>query len=210
MNTTNILFESKTNAITRKLGIPERPKKPLTGYFRFLNEVRPTLESTAKSQKETMALAAAQWKKLDESQKKKYNDLFEKENVRRTIALIDSAWIGFNFKILRFQEVFRKKKEAYEKSLTKEQKLAIKDERIRLKELKEENAKRAERKIRLRELGKPKRPKTSFILYYIDENSKGKTSMQALKVKYAALNDAQKNAYKQKAAALLEDYRWVN
>lgn len=106
--------------------------------------------------------------------------------------------------------MFRKKKEAYEKSLTKEQKLAIKDERIRLKELKEENAKRAQLKSRLRELGKPTRPKTSFILYYIDENGKGKTTIQAVKAKYAALNEADKNVYKQKAAALMEDYRWVN
>lgn len=49
-----------------------------------MNEIRPTLVSSAKSQKEIPVLAAAQWKKLDESQKKKYNVLFEKENVRQT------------------------------------------------------------------------------------------------------------------------------
>lgn len=83
----------------------------------------------------------------------------------------------------------------------------MKDERIRLKELKEENAKRAELKSRLRELGKPKRPKNAFLLYYIDENSKGKTTIHAVKPKYEALNDTEKMVYKQKAAALIEDYR---
>lgn len=75
-------YESKTNLISRKLGIPERPKKPLTGYLRFLNEIRPTIEKTVKTQREIPTIAATQWKKLDESKKQKYNLEFEKEKVR--------------------------------------------------------------------------------------------------------------------------------
>lgn len=81
--TTNLLCDSKANAIARKLGIPERPKKPLTGYFRFLNEVRPAIQKSVKHEKEVPAIAAAQWKKLDESQKQKYMQAFEKDKVHQ-------------------------------------------------------------------------------------------------------------------------------
>lgn len=97
--------------------------------------------------------------------------------------------------------------ESYNETLTKEQKLAIKDERIRLKEVEEERAKKSELKSRLKELGKPKRPTTAFLLFYADESKKSKTNVQSIKTKYSALSESQKTAYKQKAAALLEEYR---
>lgn len=102
-----------------------------------------------------------------------------------------------------------KQNEAYKKALTKEQKLAIKDERIRLRELEEERGKKMELKSRLKELGKPKRPNTSFLLFYADEAKKSKTNVKDTKTKYNALSESQKAAYKQKAAVLLEEYRWV-
>lgn len=107
----------------------------------------------------------------------------------------------------RCQVAYLKKKEAYEKSLTKEQKLALKDERIRLKELKEERAVKQEKANRLKELGKPKRPVTAFLLFYADEATKGKVNVHDIKVKYDALSESQKNAYKQKANAALEQYK---
>lgn len=106
-----------------------------------------------------------------------------------------------------FQDTYLKQAAAYEKSLTKEQKLALKDERIRLKEQSEQRAQNLERKTRLKELGKPKRPMSAFLLFYAELASKTKTSPKEVKVKYDSLNESQKNAYKQKAAALAEEYR---
>lgn len=102
-----------------------------------------------------------------------------------------------------------KANESYNKILTKEQKLAIKNERIRIKEVDEERAKKSELKSHLKELGKPKRPTNAFLLYYADESKKSKTNVQTIKTKYGALSESQKAAYKQKAAALLEEYRWA-
>lgn len=79
--TTNVAYDSKANVIARKLGIPERPKKPLTAYFRFLREVRPVIQPTVKHEREVPGVAAAQWKKLDENQKQKYFQAFEKDKV---------------------------------------------------------------------------------------------------------------------------------
>lgn len=81
LSVTNVVFESKTNQISRKLGIPERPKKPIIGFYRFLKEVRPSIQKTVKSQCEVVTLAATQWKNLDENKKKLYNSEYEDEKV---------------------------------------------------------------------------------------------------------------------------------
>ena len=87
--------------------------------------------------------------------------------------------------------------------------MAIKDERIRLRELKEDREKKQELRARLKELGKPKRPKSAFVLFYVDELAKGKLDAKAATAKYNALNESQKNAYKQKADAAFKEYRYV-
>lgn len=83
----------------------------------------------------------------------------------------------------------------------------MKDERIRLREVEEERAKKLERKSRLKELGKPKRPNNAFLLFYADESKKSKTNVKAIKTKYESLNESQKAVYKQKATALLDEYK---
>lgn len=80
--TTNVAFDSKANVISRNLGLPARPKKPLTGFLRYLNEVRPVVSQSVKSPKEVPVVVAAQWKNLDEGQKQKYNQAFLNEKVR--------------------------------------------------------------------------------------------------------------------------------
>lgn len=91
--------------------------------------------------------------------------------------------------------------------MTKEQKLALKDERIRLRELKEERAQKAELKFRLKKLGKPNRPLSAFLLFYAEQRKKGKTTATLVKDKWISLDESQKTVYKQKAAVLTEEYR---
>lgn len=97
--------------------------------------------------------------------------------------------------------------EAYNKKLTDDQKSAIKDERIRLKELDEKRAKKVELKTLQTKLGKPKQPLSAFLLFHVDESKKSKTTVSSTKTKYDALSEAQKSAYKQKAAALRDEYK---
>lgn len=97
--------------------------------------------------------------------------------------------------------------EAYNKKLTNEQKLAIKDERVRLKERDEKRAKKLELKSRQEKYGKPKYPASAFILFHIDESKKSKTNVQNSKAKYDALSESQKLAYNQKAVALRDEYK---
>lgn len=67
--------------IARRLGIPERPKKPLSAFMRFLQEIRPSIQASTKLPREVPRIASTQWKKLDANQKQKYVAEFEKENV---------------------------------------------------------------------------------------------------------------------------------
>lgn len=76
-----------------------------------------------------------------------------------------------------------------------------------MKELKEERVKKQELKAQLKELGKPKRPVSAFIQFYIEEATKGKVNVKVVKAKYDTLTESQKNAYKEKANAGLEEYR---
>lgn len=87
--------------------------------------------------------------------------------------------------------------------------LAIKDERIRMKELKEIREHKLERKNRLKELGKPKRPINAFLQFFREESSKAKINPMDAKTKYDTMNESQKNVYKQKAAVALVEYRYV-
>lgn len=81
LSSTNVVFDSQRNIITRKLGIPQRPKKPLTSYFRFMKEIRPSVGKIAKNPKEVPILVAAEWKKLDNSEKEKYYEEYKKDLV---------------------------------------------------------------------------------------------------------------------------------
>lgn len=105
------------------------------------------------------------------------------------------------------QAVWLKQKEAHNKTITTEQKLAIKDERIRLKEIDEKRAKKVELKNRRTELGKPKQPLSAFLLFHVEESKKSKTNVHNTKIKYDALNETQKSIYKQKATALRDEYK---
>lgn len=88
LSATNVVFESKTNLISRRLGIPERPKKPIVGFYRFLQEVRPSIQKTVKNQREVLTLAATQWKNLDENKKKSYNSEYENEKVLFCVQIV--------------------------------------------------------------------------------------------------------------------------
>lgn len=72
---------SKFNRIVQKLGIPEPPKKPVTGFIRFQKENLASIQRNAKSQPEVFAVAGEQWRQLSDDQKEKYNQVYKKEFV---------------------------------------------------------------------------------------------------------------------------------
>jgi transcription factor A, mitochondrial len=94
-----------TKSIEDKLGLPQRPKKPLTPYFRFLVEARPTIMKDNPQMKaiEIVQLCAKKWSTIDEATKAKLTEEYQKEKIG-----------------------YIKRRSDYENSLTDEQKTSLK------------------------------------------------------------------------------------
>lgn len=106
-----------------KLNIPQRPKKPLTPYFKFLSQYRETVKKDNPGLKitEIAKKCSAVWKSLPDSEKVNYEKQYKEELE------------GYTSKYL-----------AYESQLTPEQRSAL---QIAKEEKLKENKKRKLRKV---------------------------------------------------------------
>ncbi|NXG07067.1 TFAM factor, partial [Sakesphorus luctuosus] len=122
----------------------QRPKRPLTAYFRFLKENRPAFreQNPEASNVDLVKKLAGAWKELPASQKQVY------EEARKT------EW-------QRYGEQLAK----YKAQLTPAQAAALKEERR--KQLAKRRASRAKRELTV--LGKPKRPRSGLNIF-VSEN----------------------------------------
>lgn len=91
-------------SLEEKLGLPARPKKPLTPFFRYLSENRTKLQTANPQLKpiEVVKLCAKQYATVDPSVKTKYQDEYIKD-----------------------QEEYIRKRTVYDNKLTDEQKYEI-------------------------------------------------------------------------------------
>ena len=71
-------------SLESRIGIPEKPKKPLTPYFRFMKETRPVLHASNPSLHLTdiVKKVAAEWVNVDANKKNKLMEDYKKEQVR--------------------------------------------------------------------------------------------------------------------------------
>ncbi|EAT34084.1 AAEL013643-PA [Aedes aegypti] len=175
-------------AATSGSALPEKPKRPVNAYIRFLQSVRPSLlaKNPKASPTDISKLAAAQWQVLDPASKSKLEDEYKKEQ---------TVWLQKNAKYLS--------------QLTDQQKQDIRQART---EKTEEKAKR-EYKKKVKELGRPKRPLNGFLLYCADKKPKNlskeenKLQLKLMAQKWAALSEMDKAPYNTRAAEALVKYR---
>lgn len=133
----------RTRTLESRLGIPERPKKPLSPYFRFMSEVRPTVVAahpTLRLQDVVKAIAV-KWETVDEARKNQYVEAYKTDQI-----------------------AFLKKRAAYEASLTDDQRFGLKD----LKEQIAQNKERLLERKRVRALGRPKRAMSPYLCWLND------------------------------------------
>lgn len=73
----------KTRSLESRLGIPEKPKKPLTPFFQFMTEVRASVAAAHPQLplQQVVKAIGAKWETVDESSKKKYLENFKREQV---------------------------------------------------------------------------------------------------------------------------------
>ncbi|NWS60526.1 TFAM factor, partial [Chunga burmeisteri] len=163
----------------RGISSDERPKRPLTAYFRFLKEHRFGFKekNPEMSNMELVKKLAGAWKELPASQKQVY------EEARKT------DW-------QRYEEQLA----AYKAQLTPSQAAALKEERR--KRLAKRRSFRAKRELTV--LGKPKRPRTGFNIFVSEhfQESEGISPVAKLKQLFDAwqkLSSSQKQPYLQLA-----------
>ncbi|XP_049876180.1 transcription factor A, mitochondrial [Pectinophora gossypiella] len=122
-----------------KLGI-EKPKRPLTPFFKFMQQMRPALlaKTPGITSKEAIAWSSKHWQQLDAETKSQMVKEYEKD-----------------------LEDYKKIKAMYEASLTDQQKQDIRRVKEEMATAKEKRKLKAEYK----ELGRPKKPMSSYFLY---------------------------------------------
>nr|CAD7259583.1 unnamed protein product [Timema shepardi] len=127
--------------LEEKLGIPVKPKKPLTPFFRFMGQIRPMVVQQHPSARVTdhTKIIAQQWKKLEPPAKQKFEEEFKKEMIHYIAVRV-----------------------SYENSLTDQQKMDLQ----KAKEKKVESKQQRQLKMKKKELGKPKKPITAFLMFF--------------------------------------------
>ncbi|KFQ75328.1 hypothetical protein N337_12971, partial [Phoenicopterus ruber ruber] len=163
----------------RGISSVERPKRPLTAYFRFLKEHRTDFrqKNPEMSNMELVKKIAGAWKELPASQKQVY------EEARKT------DW-------QRYEEQLA----AYKAQLTPAQAEALKEERR--KRLAKRRSFRAKRELTV--LGKPKRPRSGFNIFVSENFQESEGISPAAKLKqlfdaWRKLSSSQKQPYLQLA-----------
>ncbi|XP_009982454.1 PREDICTED: transcription factor A, mitochondrial, partial [Tauraco erythrolophus] len=157
----------------------ERPKRPLTAYFRFLKEYRPAFRQNNPeiSNMDLVKKMAGAWKELPASQKQAY------EEARK------SDW-------KRYEEQLA----AYKAQLTPAQAEALREERRR--RLAKRRSFRKKRELTV--LGKPKRPRSGFNIFVSENFQESEGISPAAKLKqlfgvWQKMSSSQKQPYLQLA-----------
>lgn len=126
--------------------MPERPKKPLSPYFRFMSEMRPSVVAAHPQLRLTDVVKAIglKWQTVDEKQKAAYQEAYKRE-----------------------QMVYLQQRAAYDAQLTDAQRGELKDLK---QQLADQRAKNADRK-RVRALGRPKRAMSPFLCWLSEQRT---------------------------------------
>uniref|UniRef100_T1IWX7 HMG box domain-containing protein n=1 Tax=Strigamia maritima TaxID=126957 RepID=T1IWX7_STRMM len=173
--------------------IPHAPKRPTSAYTLYIKERMADLrkENAMSKVTEIMTAAAAEWKKMPQEERQKYEDMHAK-----------------------LKEAYKLKKEEWDEKVTSVQleqmeqaKLLEKEEKIKRK-IKKINRDR-ERVYSL--MGKPKRPPHSFNLFLKERLTLGTESPKEILIKagkeWKTKTEEEKRPYVEKAKILSKKYK---
>lgn len=170
----------------QKLGI-DKPKRPLTPFFKFMTQMRPALlaKQPGISAKEAIAWSSKHWQQLDAETKAQMAKEYDKD-----------------------REDYKKIKAIYEASLTDQQKIEIKQLKEEMAEAKEKRKIKAEYK----EMGRPKKPMSSYFLFMQSRKETFqvknlKELQEKLKKEWSSLPAAEKVKFEKQAQDLLAKYK---
>ncbi|KAL5281567.1 TFAM family protein [Megaselia abdita] len=130
--------------LEEKVGLPPKPKKPLTPYFRYMKDSRETVrkENPEMSIMDLTKLMSKQWETVEEKTKTRYMNDFKKDQIK-----------------------YVEERAKYDSKITDEQR----QEMQQIKQDKIDAKQRKAIKQRVKELGRPKRPTSAFLRFVIQE-----------------------------------------
>lgn len=177
-------------SLEEKLGLPPRPKKPLTPFFRYLTENRNKLQQQNPNLKpiEVVKLCAKNYATVDPNIKSKYQDEYTKE-----------------------QEDYIRRRTVYDNKLTEEQKYEI----ANAKQEAVDKKARIEYRKKLRENDKPKKPLSGFLRYLkearvknpCDPSQRYREWQQKIADKWNKMSDAERKPYNDASHAEFAKYK---
>lgn len=175
-----------------KLGLPPKPKKPLTPFFRFMQDQRPKIKAANPKLhlSDVVKQISKEWENADPSMKQRLLEQFKKD-----------------------QQTYIETRTKYDSKITDEQ-------RSQIKELKQELSEAKERRMmrkRIKELGRPKKPASAFLRFIAKERvATPQTSKETFRewhqkatARWKTLAEEQKNVYLVDARKELDKYKLV-
>ncbi|XP_041982010.1 transcription factor A, mitochondrial [Aricia agestis] len=168
------------------LGI-DKPKRPLTPFFKFMAQMRPALlaKNPGMTSKEAITWSSKHWQELDAETKSQMVKEYEKD-----------------------MEDYKKIKKLYESSLSEDQKEEIK----RVKE--EIAAAREKRKLKaeFKEMGRPKKPMSSYFLFMQSrkdsfQGNNVKEYQEKVRTDWQKLSDNERQKFEKQAQDLMNKYK---
>jgi len=184
------VVQSKT--LEEQVGLPPRPKKPLTPYFRFMREQRPKLKASNPqiTTIEVVRQLSKNWSDADAQLKERLQAEFKRD-----------------------QQIYLEQRTKYDATLTDEQRAEIKQLKQDLVDAKE----RRQLRKRVKELGRPKKPASAFLRFIASERTNTPQGAkqtyrewhQKTTAKWTRLSDSEKEVYMQESRKEMELYRCV-
>ncbi|XP_034115972.1 transcription factor A, mitochondrial isoform X2 [Drosophila albomicans] len=180
----------RSKSLEEQIGLPPRPKKPLTPYFRFMREMRPKL--------------AAKDPNISTVQ---------------IVQELSRRWVDVDAKLKeRLQAEYKKDQESYVEQRAKYDAKITDEQRAELKQMKQDISDAKERKQlrkRVKELGRPKKPASAFLRFVASERlNTPQTSQQTYRewhqkatAKWSRLSDDEKAVYMQESRKELDHYK---
>ncbi|KAK9888183.1 hypothetical protein WA026_000452 [Henosepilachna vigintioctopunctata] len=165
--------------------LPEKPKKPLTPFFKYLQEYRPITQKEHPQLKltEIIKKCSQDWKNVHSTVKEKYETEYREE-----------------------LNAYVKKHLEYSVKLTEEQRMYIKE----LTEEKRRMVEKRKNKKLLKELNKPKKPPSAFLIFLMDQakiqNRKVNELMKEAGMLWENLDESVKLRYSNQAKLALASY----
>ncbi|XP_043274525.1 transcription factor A, mitochondrial [Venturia canescens] len=178
---------SKQN-LNEQLGLPQRPKRAMTPFFKYLMTERPKFMVQHPELKYSAVLKtiAKQWATVDPKEKSILREQYEQE-------------------MLTYNKMLKE----YEQTITSEQRKSLKEAR----DMKRSRRRRLDLKKKLVEFGKPKRPQTVFFMF-LNERKHLKPEHQSrtdwarqMAQEWQEVTAEEKQKYKTRAQELMEQYK---